>query len=153
MDSGPRAEKTIAIPLFSNTTFEPILEKELTRIFKETFYNHGWHVANKPLGNDLVLRANITSFSQIPTSLTPSGGAREYRVQIVAEFQLQQGARQEQRFSKVVTGVADYVTRSDVAQDRSSKNRAIREAGREMAEQVSALIQMPIPEHAQMKSE
>lgn len=153
IDSGVVPEKTIAIPLFSNITFEPILEKELTRIFKETFYNHGWQVENNPRVDDLVLSAKIISFSQFPTSLTPTGGARENRIQISVEIQVFQGEKQDPVFSKTVIGIADYISRPNVATARASKNRAIREAGRKMAEQVSAFIQMPLPEQAQVTIE
>jgi len=144
-------KKALAIPLFSNTTSEPLLERELTRIFKETFYGLGWNVKNKPKDDGATLLVRITGFSQKPTVLTPTGGAREYQITINMAVRLLEG--EEETFSRTVGGLAEYITRSDTKTDRISKDRAIREAGRKMAEKVSAFLQFPSDNPPQVATE
>ncbi|GEM_PF-6415782 len=135
-------EKTIVIPLFHNATLEPLIEKELTRIFKETFYARGWHVENKHGHSQKKLSGQIAGFSVTPTALTRTGGAREYQIHIRMEIEVLQGSAREKIFETRVEGIADYIARSDSAASRAAKNRAIREAGREMAERVSVFLEM-----------
>lgn len=137
--------KPIAIPLFSNATLEPILEKEMTRIFKETFYTQGWHVTNRASGDEPLLSGRVTHFSVVATALTSTGGAREYQMRIGMEIHLLQGVGAEQKkvFTTTVEGISDYRAQPDSATDRAAKNRAIREAGQEMAEQVAAFLRLP----------
>lgn len=143
--SESKLSKPIAIPLFSNATLEPILEKEMTRIFKETFYAQGWQVTNSQKGDEPLLSGRVTYFSVVATALTLTGGAREYQMRIGLEVHLLQGAGAEQKkiFTTTVEGISDYRAQPDSATERAAKNRAIREAGQEMAEQVSAFLRLP----------
>jgi len=136
--------KIIVIPLFYNATLEPILEKELTRIFKETFFAQGWQVETKQTDDKKTLSGQITAFSVVPTALGLTGGAREYQVQIAMDIEVLQGNKENKVLKTNVEGIADYVVRPNSAADRAAKNRAIREAGREMAERVSAFLEMPL---------
>ncbi len=137
-------EKIIAIPLFSNATFEPILEKELTRIFKSVFYQDGWEVKNHASGDDRTLSGKIIGFTQRPTALTSTGGARAYQIRIDMEVHLLQGLEQKKTFVKNISGISDYVAQPNATADRSAKDRAIREAGEAMAAQLSTLIRVPL---------
>jgi outer membrane lipopolysaccharide assembly protein LptE/RlpB len=137
------AGRTIAIPLFENATFEPILEKRVTETFKETFFSRGWKVV-APNRASLVLTGRIHRFERTPISLNRDGQAEEYRVKIGMEILLlDPEAREKQQtapLKREAEGLADYVARADVAADRVAEDRAIREAGRKMAEQVADLF-------------
>lgn len=140
------AGRTIAIPLFENTTFEPILEKRVTETFKETFYSRGWKVVSDQSSASFVLTGTINRFERIPVSLNQEGLAEEFRVKIGMELRLLDSESGQKRNGKpdllkrVSEGVADYIARADVAADRVAEDRAIREAGRKMAEQITDLF-------------
>lgn len=135
--------KTIVIPLFFNATLEPLLEKELTRIFKETFYTQGWEIKNKHMGKEKQMNGKITAFSVTPTALSLTGGARAYQMKIQMDVQVQ-GDREGIILKTKLEGISDYTARPGAAADRAAKNRAIREAAREMAERTAAFLDMPL---------
>lgn len=146
-DRGPTgAGRTIAIPLFENATFEPILEKRVTETFKETFFSKGWKVVSDQDPASLVLTGRIYRFERVPLSLNRSGQAEEFRVKIGMEVRLldsENGPKPDGKAGPLkgeAEGVADYFARADVAADRVAEDRAIREAGRKMAEQVADLL-------------
>ena len=140
------AGRTISIPLFENATFEPILEKRVTEIFKETFFSRGWKVVSDENGASLVLSGRIHRFERTPVSLNPQGQAEEFRVKIGMEIRLLDSERGQTQNGKAASlrreaeGTADYIARADVAANRVSEDRAIREAGRKIAEQVADLL-------------
>lgn len=130
--------QTIAIPLFENATFEPLLGKRISQIFKETFISRGWEVRSDPGRADLVLRGRITRYHRAPVSLNLQGQAREYRVQIGLQFHLQQS--EGKRFVTSVEENTEYIARPDVKASRIAEDRAIREAGQKMAERLADLL-------------
>jgi hypothetical protein len=140
------AGRNIAIPLFENTTFEPILEKRVTEAFKETFFSKGWKVVSDQRHASLILTGRILRFERIPISLRQDGLAEEFRVKIGMEVRLLDSEKEPTQEGKAAPlkreaeGIADYIARADVAADRVAEDRAIREAGRKMAEQVADLL-------------
>ncbi|MEC4678549.1 MAG: LPS assembly lipoprotein LptE [Nitrospirota bacterium] len=138
-----RITKNVVIPLFNNTTLEPLLEKELTRIFKETFFVQGWQIQNKHTGSEKILTGKITAFSVTPTALSLIGGARAYQIKILMDILLQ-GDKEGVILKTKLEGISDYTARPNAAADRAAKNRAIREAAREMAERTTAFLEMPL---------
>lgn len=140
------AGRTIAIPLFENTTFEPILEKRVTETFKETFYSRGWKVVGNQTDASFVLTGKIVRFERIPISLNRDGLAEEFRVKIRMEIRLLDSENGQKRNGKPgllkreAEGAAEYIARADVAADRVAEDRAIHEAGRKLAEQVTDLF-------------
>ena len=138
------AGRTVAIPLFENATFEPILEKRLTEAFKETFFSKGWKVVSDQSRASTVLTGRIVRFERLPLSLRQDGQAEEFRVKIGMEVRLLDSDKGQDgkavSLKRSAEGIADYIARADVAADRAAEDRAIREAGRKMAEQVADLL-------------
>lgn len=134
--------RTIAIPLFYNATSEPILEKELTQIFKETFYTQGWQVQNKHMETGKILRGRIIAFSVTPTVLGLTGGARAYQMKIILAVHVGQKDMVDAILEINLEGISEYTARPNSAADRAAKNRAIREAAREMAERTVIFLEM-----------
>jgi outer membrane lipopolysaccharide assembly protein LptE/RlpB len=134
--------QTIAIPLFENATFEPLLEKRISQIFKETFIARGWEVRSDPGRADLVLEGRISRYHRAPVSLNPQGQAREYRIQIGLKVHLQQSGEKRFETSPETSyeESAEYLARADAKASRSAEDRAIREVGRKMAEKLADLL-------------
>ncbi|MFQ5588667.1 MAG: LPS assembly lipoprotein LptE [Nitrospiria bacterium] len=141
--------KKIVIPLFANATFEPNLEKELTRIFKTVFSRNGWDLENHAADDRLTLSGKIIGFSQRPTALTPTGGARAYQIKIDVEVRLKK-PEEGTPFVKTISGRSDYIAQADAVAERAAKDRAIREAVEKIAQQVAALIQHSIQKQSQV---
>jgi len=139
-----RARHTIAIPIFENATFEPILEKPISQIFKETFFSRGWDITGDPKRAAVILKGRINRYERFPISLNPQGQAKEYRIKIGLQLRLHPsegaGADGEKTFVVATEGSAEYIARSDPGADRIAENRAIREAGRRMAEEAADFL-------------
>lgn len=133
-----RFRQTIAMPLFKNATFEPLLEKRMSQIFKETFISRGWNVTSAPGHADFMLRGHVKRFSRTPVSLNLQGQVEEYRIQIGLQFHLQQSGGK--RFVTSAEERAEYIARSDAKASRIAEDRAIREAGKKMAERLADLL-------------
>ncbi len=143
--SGLRSEITssdhaIAIPIFENATFEPLLEKRVSESFKETFLRQGWQVVAHPHQAPLTLSGRVTRFDRTPVALNRIGQAQEYRITIGFEYTLlpRQGDQSKQKDH--AEGSAEYIANPDPISDRAAQDRAIREAGRHLAERVADLI-------------
>lgn len=136
-----RPNPILSIPLFNNTTFEPLLEKALTPIFKTSLYERGWGINADVDQTAKVLVGQIVGFGRKPISLDQVGGAKEYRINMILKLALLDSKGGETGFSRTVEGVAEYIARSDSGDDRLAKDRAIREAGRDMAEQIANLLE------------
>lgn len=151
--SGNESKSQLSIPLFKNATFEPILEKPLTQIFKKTFYGRGWNVQGGSDKSGMILFGRIAHFGRSPIALNSVGAAREYRVTIGMNVRILHEKMEEALVSKTVEGRADYIARPDAQEDRIAKDRAIREAGRSMAEEVASLLQMIVDQQRQVLRE
>lgn len=134
----------LIVPLFENETFEPILERPLTQIFKETLFEEGWVVVNPGKPGTQVLLGRIKSFGLRPISLNPVGAVREYRIDLGLSVEVLESAGGQAALSMAIEGRADYVARPDPGSDRVAKDRAIREAGRGMAEKLAAALQVAL---------
>lgn len=154
----PLFDRPIAVPIFKNDTFEPILERRLTEIFKETFFARGWKVAGAGEPAPFVLSGRVNLFERTPITLGLQGEAREFRLKIGVEYALLQNG--ERMVVRQVEGVAEYAALPDPIADRTAQDRAIREAARRMAEEVAdllseknALAPPPPPQSAEPKSD
>lgn len=157
----PRSEATmqrgqgrvLMLPLFENETFEPILEGTLTQIFKATLFEQGWQLAPPKRPGTKVLLGRITGFGLQPIALNAVGGAREYRVVLALALVFLEAEGGPETFSMTVQGTADYIARPDPGSDRIAKDRAIREAGRQMAEQLAAALEGALDSEAKAQGE
>lgn len=142
----PSRQTLVAIPLFSNTTPEPLLEKQMTQVFKETLSRRGWRIEENKKKAMLTLSGRITGFRRTPISLTLLGAAREYRLQIGLEIRLLRPEYGKEERLHLLQGFAEYSVQPDAGRDRIAKERAIREAGQKMAEEITSLLLMPTVE-------
>ncbi len=146
--SGIRSEmaspdRTIAIPVFENATFEPLLENRVSEGFKETFLRQGWQVVAKPDQAPLTLSGRVIRFDRVPISLNRIGQAQEYRITIGLEYAfLSSKETPPSKQKDHAEASAEYIASSDPITDRVAEDRAIREAGRRLAERVADLRNM-----------
>ncbi len=135
VSSGPK----IAIPLFENATFEPILDRQTTRAVKEAFLARGFNVTGDPNGAPIILAGKISSFEKTPISLNAAGSALEYRVKIGTKITLRyRGETEGATF--IVEEAAEFFSHSDTILHRAAEDRAIREASLRLAERMVDLL-------------
>lgn len=135
----PEGAKTVAVPVFHNQTFEPVLENAVTAAVKEEFLGNGrLALVNDPDGADLVLKGTIIAYGLTPLSFDRLNSVvLEYRVQIRVQATLENG-----RDGKVIwedpsmETEADYLVNPDTAANRVAQDRAISQAAHRLAENI-----------------
>ena len=131
---GKGGTKRIAIPVFVNRTFEPLVDKRVTTFVQRAFVEDGrWEVVNAPGTADLVLRGQVTGLGLTPLSFDRTGRVTEYRVQITVDVELASPKGAAVWSGKGLTATAEYLALSDVVATRSNHDRAIEEACQRLA--------------------
>jgi outer membrane lipopolysaccharide assembly protein LptE/RlpB len=126
--------KRIAVPVFENLTFEPLLEQRAIGAVKEELIAQGWGVVNSPERADVVLKGKINGFDLTPLSLDSSGQVLEYRVRLAGLFTLESGVPGRAVWKESpLEATAEFFASADAATQRTNEDRAIREASRRLA--------------------
>ena len=137
------AVRTVAVPLFDNRTFEPLLEARLTERVKSRLVSTGpWRLVNRPGVADLVIVGTVTGFGVTPVSFDETHSALEQRVTITVEVTAERRGREAgaTAFRHTLTGTAEYAELGDTLRTRAAKNRAIEEAGDLLAQDLLARL-------------
>ena len=135
--------RTVAVPLFDNRTFEPLLEARLTERVKARLVSTGpWRLVNRPGVADLVIVGTVTGFGVTPVSFDETHSALEQRVTITVEVMAERRGRAAgaPAFRRTLTGTAEYAELGDTLRTRAAKNRAIEEAGDLLAQDLLARL-------------
>ncbi len=134
--------RTIAVPVFSNATFEPALEQAVTLAVKEAFIRDGrWRLVDHPESADATISGQILSFDRAPLSFSVERVVTQYRVTLRVDLSLVERATGKILWRESgITGRAEYFLTSDIAQTRSAEDRAIREASNSLAETAAGRI-------------
>jgi hypothetical protein len=135
--------RTVAVPLFDNRTFEPLLEARLTERVKARLVSTGpWRLVNRPGAADLVIVGTVTGFGVTPVSFDETHSALEQRVTITVEVTAERRGREAgaPAFRRTLTGTAEYAELGDTLRTRAAKNRAIEEAGDLLAQDLLARL-------------
>ena len=134
---------TIAVPLFENRTFEPLLDVRVTERVKSRLIATGpWRLVNRPGTADLVVRGVVTALGVTPVSFDRLHRVLEQRVTITAQITTDRRGQSAAgpAFQGTVTGTSEYSELGDTLQIRAAKNRAIDEAGDLLAQDLIARL-------------
>lgn len=135
--------QTVAVPLFNNRTFEPLLEARLTERVKSRLVSTGpWRLVNRPGAADLVIVGTVTGFGVTAVSFDATHSALEERVTITVDVTAERRGRPTGApvFRRTLTGTAEYTELGDSLRTRAAKNRAIEEAGDFLAQDLIARL-------------
>ncbi len=142
LQPGP-AKPPVAISIFENATQEPLLEKEITAAVKRGLLLEGFPLTHTPEEASYWITGQISRFEKIPLSLNLIGQAIEYRVQVGVSILLHQTDKTADAIRHEIEGVSDYRVQTDPLLNRAAQDRAIREAGGQIAEKILILFQPP----------
>lgn len=138
----------VAVPLFENRTFEPLLDARVTERLKSRLAaTSPFQVVNRPGVADVVIHGAITAFGVTALSFDSAHRALEQRVSItVSVTTTPRGSTALPAVSGVFTGTAEYTETDNSLQTRAAKNRAIEEAGDALAQDlVARLVSADLP--------
>ncbi|MEW6684263.1 MAG: LPS assembly lipoprotein LptE [Nitrospirota bacterium] len=130
----------MAVPLFDNRTFEPLVEARVTdRVKSRLVSARSWRLVNTPERATVVIRGAVTAFGVTTVSFSADNRPLEQRISITADITTE-SKTDAPPLRVTLTGTAEYTETSDSLQTRTNKNRAIEEAGDGLAEALVARL-------------
>jgi outer membrane lipopolysaccharide assembly protein LptE/RlpB len=142
--SSPHAEagrlsRTIAVPIFDNTTSDPLLGEIVTeRVKAQLLATGSWQMANTDQRPELLLNGHVSTLKLTPVAFDANSLATEYRLELHVEVTLTRAADSSTIWSAPdLVSLADYyVDQNNLAASNESMNRAVRDAGQRLAENI-----------------
>ena len=130
----------LAVPLFYNDTFEPVLDKRVTEFIRRQFLQaDGLTLVNDVGAAPLVLKGKIRSYS-IQTMSFRQGYANEQRVILQVDVQFEDAAARKTIWQEIYRTSAEFFQTGDLATNRSRQDRATEEACQAMAENIVSRV-------------
>ena len=126
----------LAVPVFFNDTFEPVLDKKVTEFIRRQFLQaDGLTLANDAGAAPLMLKGVVRSYG-IQTLSFRQGSVNEQRVSLSVEVTFEDRSARKRFWSQTYTTSAEFFLSSDLATNRSRQDRATEEACQAMAEDI-----------------
>ena len=126
----------LAVPVFFNDTFEPVLDKRVTEFIRRQFLQtDGLTLANDVGAAPLVLKGVVRSYV-IQTMSFRQGLVNEQRVSLSVAVTFEDRSARKKFWSETYTTSAEFFLTSDLAANRSRQDRATEEACQTMAESI-----------------
>jgi len=132
----------LAVPVFHNDTFEPVLDKRVTEMVRRQFLQaDGLTLVNDVGAASLAIVGRINGYGLSPISFPTSGiGNYENRVTIVATVSLQDTATKKTVWTESYSRSAEFFQTADLATNRARQDRATEEAAQAMAEDIVSRV-------------
>jgi outer membrane lipopolysaccharide assembly protein LptE/RlpB len=134
----PAGVTSLAIPTFSNQTLEPGIEVPLTQSFLREFMFDGRIKILSPKEANTTLEGSIKNFRIRSVSYDESGLAQEYQVAITVDLTLTKSSGEIVWKENNLTEVRWYRASFGGVINEASKNSAVQELGKFMAERVKS---------------
>ena len=126
----------LAVPVFLNDTFEPVLDKRVTEFIRRQFLQaDGLTLANDVGASPLVLQGVVRSYG-VGTLSFRQGSVNEQRVSLSVEVTFEDRSARKRFWSQTYTTSAEFFLTSDLATNRGRQDRATEEACQAMAEHI-----------------
>lgn len=134
-DGASEGYRSIAIPMFTNETFEPLVEREVTAALKEEVAYDGRLKLVDADEADLVVEGRVVRFDLQPLTFDSAERIQEYRLRIVSVVRVKEPAGDKVVWKdSSMEAFADYRVTQDVTKSKINKGEAIKKASRNFAE-------------------
>ena len=131
---------TVAIPVFSNSSSEPEIERELTRSIRDSFIRDGrLKVADKNRA-DLVMKGKLTYYNLRAVSFSASDVATEYWVELRVDIDVFDQVKNKTFLKQNLFTKWDFTSSADVATSETARLAALDDAYRELGNRLVSLI-------------
>lgn len=130
----------LAVPVFFNDTFEPVLDKRVTEFIRRQFLQaDGLTLANDVGTAPFALKGVVRSYG-IQTMSFRQGSVNEQRVNLMVEVRFEDAAGRKTLWQETYRTSAEFFQTSDLATNRSRQDRATEEACQAMAEHIVSRV-------------
>jgi lipopolysaccharide assembly LptE-like protein len=129
----------LAVPVFHNDTFEPILDRRVTDMVRRQFLQaDGLTLVNDVSAAPLVLLGRVSGYGLQTMSFRP--GQLEYRVVLMATVSMNDTGTKRLLWQELYTASAEFFLTADLAINRSRQDRATEEAAQMLAENIVSRV-------------
>jgi hypothetical protein len=130
----------LAVPVFHNDTFEPILDRRVTEMVRRQFLQaDGLTLVNDAGAAPLVLSGRVNGYS-VQTLSFHQGQVNESRVTIYATVSMKDTGTKRQLWQETYVTSAEFFLTADLAINRSRQDIATDEAAQMMAENIVSRV-------------
>ena len=131
---------TLAVPVFYNDTFEPVLDKRVTEFVRRQFLQaDGLTLVNDVGAAPLVLKGRIRSYG-LQTMSFRQGFVNEQRVNLSVAVTFEDTSTHKVLWQESYQTSAEFFQSADLATNRSRQDRATEEACQAMAEHIVSRV-------------
>jgi len=130
----------LAVPVFHNDTFEPVLDKRVTEFIRRQFLQaDGLTLVNDVGGAPLVLKGRIRSYG-LKTLSFRQGFVNEQRVNLQVDVTFEDAGSRKVLWQESYRTSAEFFQTTDLATNRARQDRATEEACQAMAESIVSRV-------------
>lgn len=138
--SGAAYGLILAVPVFHNDTFEPILDRRVTEMVRRQFLQaDGLTLVNDVGAAPLVLSGRVNGYS-VQTLSFRQGQVNESRVTILATVSMTDTGTKRRLWQETYITSAEFFLTADLAINRSRQDIATEEAAQMMAENIVSRV-------------
>lgn len=133
----PESAKTIAIPVFINGTYEPLIDTQVTRAVVDEFLADGRLQVVDLEAADIVLKGAVTKFEITPTSYTADTFVQSYNISIGVNITIEDAKAHKVLLkdsgvgSVFNSGYAVFI--GNITQTKIAKDAAVKNACKDLA--------------------
>lgn len=132
--------QSIAIPLFSNKSAEPGIERELTGRMREGFITDGRLRVVEEGEADMILKGEINIYSLKPLSFDSQDNVTEYRVEMDISVKLKDVIENKVLIDQILKSKWDYEVNKELASTEERRIAAIKHASRDLAHRLISIV-------------
>jgi len=130
----------LAVPVFHNDTFEPILDKRVTEFVRRQFLQaDGLTLVNDVGASPFVIKGRIRGYGLQILSFR-QGFVNEQRVNLLVEVTFEDTAARTVLWKESYRTSAEFFQTTDLATNRARQDRATEEACQAMAEHILSRV-------------
>ena len=130
----------LAVPVFYNDTFEPVLDKRVTEFVRRQFLQaDGLTLVNDVGAAPFVLKGRIRSYG-LQTLSFRQGFVNEQRVNLQVEVTFEDAGGRKVLWQESYRTSAEFFQTTDLATNRARQDRATEEACQAMAEHILSRV-------------
>ena len=130
----------LAVPVFHNDTFEPVLDKRITEFVRRQFLQaDGLTLVNDAGAAPFLLKGRIRGYG-LQTLSFRQGFVNEQRVNLQVEVTFEDAAGRKVLWQESYRTSAEFFQATDLATNRARQDRATEEACQAMAEHIVSRV-------------
>lgn len=132
--------KTVAIPVFANTSSEPEIHRELTNVIRQSFISDGRLKVVNNKNADLVMKGTLNLYSLQAVSFNTKDVASEYYVILGVEIDVKDRVKHKRFLKQKFSTKWDFRTTADVINSEAARQTALTDAYRDLANRLVSIV-------------